>query len=356
MTNGEIIQLEDYARFMLQKVSRTFAINIQVLPGRLQLQVLLAYLFCRMADTVEDDATLPPAEKIPLLNQFRSLFPCKIGWEQEVKEWAGRLPGSWKESSSWEQLLAYHSKWIFTLYHDLPEKPALSIANWVREMCKGMAEFTQRQVSGREQKFLIQTMNDLDRYCYYVAGTVGNMLCELFYHHSLLINQRSHGRLKRFSVSFGLGLQLINILKDVYQDLERNILYIPRSLMQDNNLSPESFSLPESRGRAENITRRLIEKARGHLSDAIEYTCRLPRLEPRLRLFCLWPLFMAVETLILICEKGSIFHPGEKIKISRDQVKKILRHTSLICLSNLFIRRTFKAKMVAIDSLMSRSA
>jgi farnesyl-diphosphate farnesyltransferase len=39
---------------MLPKVSRTFAICIRLLPSDLEHPVLVAYLLCRVADTIED--------------------------------------------------------------------------------------------------------------------------------------------------------------------------------------------------------------------------------------------------------------------------------------------------------------
>ncbi|MBT5375365.1 MAG: squalene/phytoene synthase family protein, partial [Nitrospinaceae bacterium] len=44
----------------LPKVSRTFALNISVLKGDLHRSILVAYLFCRIVDTVEDAAELDP--------------------------------------------------------------------------------------------------------------------------------------------------------------------------------------------------------------------------------------------------------------------------------------------------------
>ena len=41
-----------YAEDTLQLVSRTFALNIQVLRGKLHRSILLAYLYLRIADTV----------------------------------------------------------------------------------------------------------------------------------------------------------------------------------------------------------------------------------------------------------------------------------------------------------------
>ena len=50
----------EYCREMLPKVSRTFALNISVLEGDLHRSILIAYLFCRIVDTVEDAARLDP--------------------------------------------------------------------------------------------------------------------------------------------------------------------------------------------------------------------------------------------------------------------------------------------------------
>jgi len=48
---------------MLPRVSRTFAICIRLLPADLEHSVLIAYLLCRVADTIEDTTGLNSAEK-----------------------------------------------------------------------------------------------------------------------------------------------------------------------------------------------------------------------------------------------------------------------------------------------------
>ena len=58
----------------LPKVSRTFALNISVLKGDLHRSILVAYLFCRIVDTVEDAAELDPKIKIKLLMEFSQLI------------------------------------------------------------------------------------------------------------------------------------------------------------------------------------------------------------------------------------------------------------------------------------------
>ena len=56
---------------MLPKVSRTFAACINLLPKTLAYEVLISYLLCRIADTIEDHPSLPGPEKRVLLESFK---------------------------------------------------------------------------------------------------------------------------------------------------------------------------------------------------------------------------------------------------------------------------------------------
>ena len=334
LLEGRIADPVRFSQFMLGKVSRTFALNIQVLPAGLRRQVLLAYLFCRMADTLEDDADLPADEKMDLLESFRALFPPGPEAEHRLEDFTRRLPPQWGSSGRWDHLLVFHCRWIYPQLREFSGPVIRVISDCVREMGGGMSSFTARFRGGST---LIRTLQDLDEYCYYVAGTVGLMLCELFALHSPLIGKQRAQALKDLSVSFGLGLQLTNILKDIGEDGERNVSFIPPALVESGMVTPGGFL-------------QLIRKAKSHLEDALEYSCLLPRLEPRLRLFCLWPLFMAAETLVLLA-RGGPARTG--IKISRAQVRKIVSRTSLACWTNSGIRLLFRKPMNELESLLS---
>ncbi len=339
-----------YAHFMLKKVSRTFALNIQVLPTKLKHQVLLSYLFCRMADTLEDDIRLIPEIKIALLGEFQQLFPITPHWRQSILDIKEKLPSSWKNSDTWDHLLTYHMLPIFELYSQLPSKEQNHIAKWVKEMCVGMAEFTAHQAKDHKKFPLIQNMQELDKYCYYVAGTVGNLLCDLFSQYSKWITKKDKIKLDQLAVSFGLGLQLTNILKDVTDDLDRNVLFIPDDLLKQYHVDINTLLLPENQEHLQGIIRVLVKKAQSHLMDALEYTCLLPRLEPKLRLFCLWPLFMALDTLILIAKSSS--YQTSKPKITRAQVNEIIKKTSWACWSNHLIRKLFNVRITKLNAIL----
>jgi farnesyl-diphosphate farnesyltransferase len=126
----------------------------------------------------------------------------------------------------------------------------------------------------------VETLEELDRYCWYVAGTVGVMLCELFIGHARIADDRARAMRAR-CVSFGTGLQLVNILKDRAEDGSRGVSWLPSSI--------------EGAGAAP-----LFAKTLRHLEEAVEYTLAIPRRHRKLRLFCEWPLLMAAETLALL--------------------------------------------------------
>jgi farnesyl-diphosphate farnesyltransferase len=169
---------------------------------------------------------------------------------------------------------------------------------------------------------------------------------------SPLIGAKRSRALRSLSVSFGLGLQLTNILKDVQEDRGRNVSFIPSDLLAAEGLDAAAFAAGGPA--AARVMAFLLAKARGHLRDALEYTCLLPRMEPRLRLFCLWPLFMAAENLVVMAESPGGTPPEGKLKISRGQVKDIVARTSVACWSNLWLRRMFREAMARLDARLAR--
>src|ERR1700694_3013319 len=65
---------ERASRLLLPRVSRTFALGINMLPPRLEAPVRIGYLLCRIADTIEDDLAVSPERKAQLLDEFLACF------------------------------------------------------------------------------------------------------------------------------------------------------------------------------------------------------------------------------------------------------------------------------------------
>ena len=89
------------------------------------------------------------------------------------------------------------------------------------------------------------------------------------------------------------------------------------------------------------ILESLLCKTNGHLYDALKFTLAIPRTEIALRLFCIWPLWMAVKTVAVLHNNPELLNSNAQIKISRRTVKRILLGTPFIVWSNYLLKISF---------------
>lgn len=322
-----------YCEEMLPRVSRTFALCIRLLPPDLEYPVLVAYLLCRIADTIEDSPALPPKTRQRLLHRFAESLDRDSLTDAD-------LAGVFPHPATSEEHLAHCAESVMREFRRLPVKQQAAIRPWVQEMCTGMGEFAVREPEG-ETLAVLTTVEDLERYCYYVAGTVGQMLTRLYGTGRQPIADARLEALERLATSFGLGLQLTNIVKDVADDRRRGWSFVPESLCRQQGLRPDQLQAPAFRRAARKVVSVLIDKAAHHLCDARDYCTTLPRGLYRVRVFCLTSMFLAVRTLQLARRDSRLLDPDHKVKISRVVVYRTLFATVLVAPSNTLIRWYF---------------
>ena len=337
-----------YCRKTLPRVSRTFALNIRLLGGQLGDAVLLGYLFCRIADTVEDSPHFDPETKARLLAEYSSFFPVGHGWRDGVATWSQAFTGL--ESGGDDHALAANAVTVFRAFDGLEPRFRRPVEECVREMATGMRMFALRRASAPDGRLRLETLGELEQYCHYVAGTVGQMLCGLFAVSSPSLDLVRQERMRRLAGRFGLAMQLTNIVKDVAEDAQRGAFYVPRALAARHRLDPEELLDPERRPAARAVVRELVALAASALDAAVAFTLLIPRRETRLRLFCLWPIFLAVRTLRRVREDERLFVPGARLRIGRAEVRRCLGQTTLAVVSNHAIRRLYARERVGLDA------
>ena len=340
-----------YAEEILLQVSRTFALNINVLKGKLHKSILLAYLYLRIADTVEDDPDMKASEKEVILGKFAEIFKTAELSDELIVEFERSLPESWRKSEHPYMNLCLHTHVVVPLLREMPETYAAPVRAVTIEMCHGMAKFALRQEAALSSGwFTLESVADLDEYCYYVAGIVGKLLTNLFAADTWLIKDSRKAEMQKLDVSFGLALQVANIVKDCMEDSARRVCFVPEEICRRHGFahSYEMFEVPaDPTAKADFDKRRaavmgeLVQKAWGHLDDAIAYTKLIPNVKMRTRLFCLWPLFMAAENMKLIGNGSSLFASEKKVKITRDTVKQIIKSTTLHFYSDRWIESAY---------------
>ncbi len=323
---------ETFQSRCLQGVSRTFALTIPQLPRALARAVANAYLLCRVADTIEDDPGILPDEKVTYLEAFLAELERGGDGALLASALAPRLSGA---SLPAERELIHGLPRILRITRSLSTPQRHAMVRCVAIMGRGMALFSRRSARAG-----LETLEDLQRYCYHVAGVVGEMLTDLFCHHSPSIAVR-RPRLATLAASFGQALQLTNILKDVWTDLERGACWLPRRLFAEEGYDLDV--LPEAH-RDDGFSRgllRLVAVAHGSLRDALEYVKTVPRRETGVRRFLIWAIGLSALTLSRIADNPT-FTDRSQVKVSRTTVRRVVLATNLAIRSNAALEMLFR--------------
>ena len=314
-----------FGRSILPAVSRTFALSIRVLPGELGRAVLTAYLLCRIADTLEDEPVLPAAHKAALLDELLRCF--------DDVDAADAFPArvSAVSGDPAHVRLTRRADLVFVLHRSLSPATRGHVRRWVSEMIVGMRKFVLLYPHG----IRIQSLEEYREYCYYVAGTVGYLLTDLWHEHAPSIGPQRYEVLRERCRAFAEALQTVNILKDVATDAEQeNSIYIPEQLLREHGSShAEILDADRLRGtRAALAT--MVTLAHADMEKARDYLLLIPRRAVSIRLFCVLPLLFAYATLRDLTHVPQAMARRHVVKISRREVKSLTLIGFLVILSN----------------------
>ncbi len=309
-----------FCEAMLPKVSRTFALSIEQLPVELRDTVRTAYLLCRLVDTIEDDAKLQPADRENLFDLFGEVLT------DDARSWAGLESAARRHDlgEDAEAELALGSGTVLRVFRALPAAQRRVVRRRILEMQGGMRTYCKRaDIAGRLR---ISDLEDLECYCYFVAGTVGKLLTDLFVLAVPNLDVAKRQVAADCAVSFGLGLQMVNIVKDVAEDLERGVCYLPEILAAGQGIRLEQILEPAHRDKGLEIIARVCERACSHLERAKTYTLAWPSggVGEQVRLFCAVPLVLALATLAEVQKSGDTLVPGATPKLDRKAVADLL--------------------------------
>lgn len=322
-------EADNHTRALLPSVSRTFALGVSLLPPRIELPVRLGYLLCRIADTIEDDLALGAPRKAELLDAFAACFD-----DSERADSFGRTRLELTTSPAYRALVTASGE-VFALYRLLDNPTQAILRRWILEMVDGMRTFVLLYPAG----IRIANVDEFRRYCYYVAGTVGHLLTDLWQQHSRSINARVHARLLEDCESFGEALQVVNILKDIAWDAEHeNSVFIPSNLLYAVGSSHSQILDGARRTANRAALEPLIAIAKNDIERGLRYIENIPLHAVRVRLFCALPILFAVATTREIERSEEMLLAGGGVKISRAEVRNIVIASRTSTLSNRSLR------------------
>lgn len=288
----------------------------------------LAYLFARAADTIADTDLIGREERLRYLNQFRAQFTDGEVQRKDVQAIQTALVAHQTDSA--ERVLLQRLDECLALYDQLDPDDQERIRWLMGVLPDGMTmDLTRFRGESAQNLTALQTLDELDRYTYYVAGCVGEFWTRMVCAHRPAMARWDVKRMSAIGVRFGKGLQLTNIVKDIARDLHRGRCYVPKPLLREVGLTPTDLLNRNNLPKFRPALNRLIRLAVEHLDQGWMYTMAIPRFEIRQRLACMWPILLAGETLKRVVTAPDLLNPTVNVKAPRSVVYRVLALTAL---------------------------
>lgn len=180
--------------------SRTnFLYSFLILPRAQRRAIETVYAFCRIVDDIVDGNGTPTTNPRQELDRWRSeIHAC----------FNGQMP---------RHPVARELKTVLQTF-PIPEEHFLALI-------RGMEmDLVRRRYA---------TFAELDEYCYHVASVIGLMCIEIFGYR--------HASARDYAIHLGKALQLINIVRDVPEDIARGRVYLPLDEMAQAGVTETSL-------------------------------------------------------------------------------------------------------------------
>ncbi|HEY2021573.1 squalene/phytoene synthase family protein [Paraburkholderia sp.] len=334
---------------LLKGVSRSFYLTLRVLPARMRDPIGLAYLLARAADTIADTPLIPPDQRLALLlalrHQVNGVADDSALFQRIAAEVAGQ------QAQSDEKLLLESLSPALDVLQQLSESDRRAVRAIVTTLTEGM-EFDLRTFPDERSAQLVALpeYDELDRYTYLVAGCVGEFWTAMTYAHLPGTLKERPDTMTHRGVRFGKALQMTNVLRDCGKDLRIGRCYLPQSMLDRHGLSARDLLQPANSMRARPLLVELVRDTLDHFRAARDYTLAIPASAVRLRLGCLWPILIGLDTLLLLVDNDAWLDPARVSKVTRNAVYRIIASSLLLVPSNALVRHAIDKRIRRIEA------
>ncbi|KAH7254832.1 Squalene/phytoene synthase-domain-containing protein, partial [Fusarium solani] len=279
------------ATTLLCKKSRSFYLASGAFEGKLRMDLIRLYAFCRAADDLVDEATSVDEAKV-WIDRLERFLQLAFGQKSSASELDDYVREQFPEPIQ-QALLQLPTDY-------LPSQP-------LHDLLKGFETDLLFATS-----FPIATTENLDLYASRVAGTVAELCnCLILWHYSPDISEESRSRIVNGGVQMGIALQYVNMARDIAVDAGIGRVYIPSTWLSELGLGPQYVVQAPSGSSVESLRRRLLDRAFAKYEFARGAIDELP---PEVR----GPIRVAVESYM---EIGRVLRePGYSVRAGKATV------------------------------------
>lgn len=327
MLYNQKINEEGIVNELLRKTSRSFYLSIHYLPSQIRWPISLAYLLARATDTIADVVDIPSSEKLSLLAGMNALINNPNIAQPALNSFFSSLPTTTPEN----ELLHYFSKLINHL-EALDENLRQDIVTTLNTIIKGQVIDLETFTSTKEIA-CFSSIQALDTYTYLVAGCVGEFWTNICYKLVPGYSRQPISEMTSLAISFGKGLQLVNILRDIPSDLNNGRCYFPEEQLKEIAIDMHDIA------KNINLLNPIVTYWQGKAIDDLRqgWSYMLQIKQRRVRTALVLPLLLGFATLQELQEAWSI-GINHTAKVSRQRLKIFLCIAVLGFISPKFLK------------------
>ena len=309
---------------LLESTSRSFYPTLKYLPKKIRGQIGLLYLLARVADTIADSKEGETEELKRLLSQYNDVAQGRSETLPDFSEIA-----SIQDNESEAELLRNVPDVIEGL-QEYSQADRERMLECLETIVGGQILDLDRFGVAKEGGEISALFNneEMDDYTYRVAGCVGVFWTKMSLAHLISLGRYKEEELFAKGIRFGKALQMINILRDIPEDLRFGRCYIPSEALARHDLTPEDLLKKGNIDKFRPLYDEYLDITNDHLDAAVEYIKMLPETQFRLKASCMLPVLIGQRTVTLLRE-GNILDSADRIKVTRDEIKsyakKLLR-------------------------------
>lgn len=230
----------------LKRKSRSFYVASGAFEGKLRIDLILLYSYCRVADDLVDNATT----------------------RDEAQAWISKLRHFLELSYALRKSKTTIESFVKTDFPPDTQSALLLLPTRhlskepLYDLLKGF-EMDLAFTNGSDAlRFPIQNEDDLELYSARVAGTVAHLCLDLVFHHTAQnVDPVARQNLISAGENMGIALQLVNISRDVTVDAQMKRVYLPNTWLKEVGLTAEAIIKKPSGPRIDELRQRLLTKA-----------------------------------------------------------------------------------------------
>jgi farnesyl-diphosphate farnesyltransferase len=337
MSAGANVSARRLETSILRSVSRSFYLSVRLLPQRLREPVGLGYLLARATDTLADSAEIPASLRKEKLRALASAIQAEGATEEISDLQESFAPLQHNEAE--KRLIELLPQCLERL-HRLDASDRADIQVLLSKITRAQTVDVERFDDVTKPRAL-STSEDLLEYAYLIAGCVGEFWTHLCARHIENFSELPREQMLDLGRRYGIGLQLINILRDAGADLRAGRCYLPANELQAGGLDASQILANPSR--VQPVYEKWLEEAERGLESGMNYVRAIRNR--RVRAATVLPALIGARTIALLRATGPKALE-QKIKMERRELRGVIASVAVTLAARKTLDEMFRKALL----------